>query len=991
MGVLVMSMSQILLAQNRTISGQVIEDESGFGLPGVTVLVKGTTTGVVTDMDGNYAVEATPNDILVFSFVGFETTELQVGQNSTLNVTLYTSIQALAEVVVTGYGQTQNRATISTAVQTIDSKVIEDRPIARLEQAIQGSIPAVVIVKESGSPGAPLTIRMRGVGTAGNATPLILVNGVQVPDMNFINPNDIQGITVLKDAASSAIYGARGGNGVILVETKKGNAKKPRVTFSGYYGVQSLASTGDYLNKQEYAEYYNNSINYMIQQGINRDGSRGRFTDAEIAALPDVSWIEEISQEAAISDYHVGVSGGDAKTQYFISAGIFDQEGIIGKTDFGRKSLSVDLKTSVNENLDVNLFATYSNNTRSFIAENSENSFLMSSVASLPPIFPVYDENGIPFNNGDRRGVVVNGVELNPQAEFGNPIIGLTVADNKDITNVLYSNTLINWELFDGFTFSNSLGYLKRDVLIRNFGARFDWSEQNFVNEINSLAETTVNEEFLQWESYVTYEANLSQNHQLSLMAGTSVLDNESITKSRFGTDFYYNTAEEVNFANIVDNSTEVINNDLASRNTTLSMYGRAIYNYQEKYLFSATVRRDGSSRFGESQRWGVFPSVSAGWVLSSEPFLASVKAVELLKLRASWGINGNDRIAPYQYAQRYVRNGSGGVEEQSFNPDVKWESIAQTNVGLEANLFNNKVGITLDWYIKTTDDMLLDFPNPSFLGLPAPTRNAASVKNTGFEGLFLYRDKIGSDFHFNIGMNFGLVKNEITDLGGGLPIVGGATRVFQGAPALTISQEGSPIASFYGFVMEGLDEAGNPVYKTDENGDPVKEIIGNPYPDLIYGLNIQTNYKNFDFTIFFSGSEGNDVVNASTGYGFAYSNRTKRVLNAWSLDNRNSTVIRPSALEAVNHEFSDYYVEDGSYLRMRNITLGYTLPESILAKLKLENLRFYVSGNNLLTITDYSGYDPEIGANNSPLDVGIDRGFYPLPKSVMGGFQLTF
>jgi len=380
---------------------------------------------------------------------------------------------------------------------------------------------------------------------------------------------------------------------------------------------------------------------------------------------------------------------------------------------------------------------------------------------------------------------------------------------------------------------------------------------------------------------------------------------------------------------------------------------------------------------------------------VSSEDFLKGSAAIDLLKLRASWGISGNDQIPPYQHFQRYSTLG-GTLTPLDFNPNIKWEEITQTNVGLDADLFGNRIGVTLDYYVKETKDMLLNFPNPGFLGIPPPVRNAATVENKGFEAILTYRNKIGNDFAYNISLNYGRNTNEVTDLGGGVPIESANIRVFKDAPNITRTDEGHPIASFYGLVFEGLDNVGNPVYK-DLNNDGVidlnndRDYIGNPFPDFIYGLNLSVSFKGVDLTAFVQGSQGNDVVNAAAGYHVQYSNRTDRVVNAWTLENTNTRVMRPSALEVVNHEFSDYYIEDGSYLRLKNITLGYTLPASILKNIGISHFRIFASGNNLFTQTDYSGLDPEIGANNNPLDVGVDRGFYPLAKSITGGVQVSF
>lgn len=992
--------------QESTIQGK-ITDETGEGLIGVTVLVKETKKGAVTDINGAFEISISDGaETLVISYVGFLTQEIPINGKTILEITLAEDLGTLEEVVVTGYGQTQNKYLVTSSITSIKAdKLIGDRPIPRLEQAIQGASPSVVVVQESGSPGAPQTIRMRGVGTAGDATPLMLMNGFQIPDLNFVNPNDIQGIQVYRDAASSAIYGARGGNGVLNFQTKSSSEEnKLNVDFRSSYGVQSLASSGDYLNGQEYAQYYNNSYFYRVRQGLSTTGLRTPFTDEEILRLPNTTWIEEISNDAVMQDHHLSASGKISGINYYIGGGLFDQEGIIGNTDFGRKSLTLSLNTKLLDKLEVNLLGMYSGNRRRFIPENSENSRLMSAVASLPGIYPVYAESGSPFNNGMQAGLEYNGVPLFSIAEFGNPILGLTHSENKALTDTYFGNMLLSYDLTNEFRLNTSYGYFSRTTDTKGFSQTFDYPDQGFVNPINTLNESAVEEKYLQWEGYLSYTATLGTNHNIDLVAGTSVLSNEVETSGRNGANFSVNEFDEVSFDDIIDPAEINENIPSAQKNTTLSYYGRVNYNFKERYLFGITMRADGSSKFGPDNRWGYFPSVSAGWLISDESFMSKQGIVSLLKLRGSWGVNGNDRIAPYQWIDRYVLLGSVGAEQpqrQDFNPDIKWEEITQTNIGLDVDLFKNKIGLTFDYYIKETEDMLIDFPNPGFTGLPDPTRNAASVRNRGFEAIFLYRDDIASKVNFELGFNVGFSNNEITALNGGLPLTGANTRVFRDAPDLSYSNVGDPIASFYGYRVERLDNTGNPIYQDLSGPDGVPDgqidpeydrtIIGNPYPDMIYGITLNMNWNGFDLSTFISGSQGNDIVNASMGYGFAFSNRTREVLDAWSVDNTSSAVFRPSASETVNHEFSDYYVEDGSYTRVKNITVGYTLPASLVSKAKLEKIRVFISGNNLFTLTDYSGFDPEIGVNNDPRDVGVDRGFYPQAKSIIGGLQISF
>ena len=492
-------------AQEVTIQGTVISGDDNIPLPGVTIMIKETVKGTTTNIDGKYSIKATKGEVLQFSYVGYITQEITVSDLQTIDVTLAPDVEQLGEVIVLGYGQTQNKQTVTTAVSKISAAQIVDRPIARLEQAIQGATPSVVVVQESGSPGAPMTMRVRGVGTAGSATPLVMINGVQVPDMYFINPNDIVDITVLKDAASGSIYGSRAGNGVLLVSTKQAteDLEKPRVSLSSYVGVQSLLSDGDYLTTRQYADYYNNSIDsYELINGVGSAPGRGKFTDAEIALLPNTNWIEEITDNASIRDHHISIMGRSKNTSYYAGVGHLDQNGIIGKTNFSRTSATLNLDFDVTDDVTVSLFNTYTVNDRNFIRENTENSPLIMSVTSLPSIYPVYDANGIYFNGGLQGSpVVANGVTLPVIGEFGNPRLGLDQNDNEARLQSLFSSASINWQVNDRIKLTSSLAYLKRNNEIRQFQARYDYPTQSFTNLENSLTESFQEQVYWQWEA----------------------------------------------------------------------------------------------------------------------------------------------------------------------------------------------------------------------------------------------------------------------------------------------------------------------------------------------------------------------------------------------------------------------------------------------------------------------------------------------------------
>ncbi len=974
-------------------------DQNDEPIVGVTIMITGTTYGTTSDVDGKFRLPLSNNaESLTISSMGFETLEIPIGSQTNFNLSLSESTKRLKELIITGYGQNQNERLVSNSVSSIKAThLIQDRPVPSIEGALQGMDPSLVILQQSGSPGAPMTVRMRGVGTADNATPLMLLNGFQLPDMGALNPNDIQSVGIFKDAASSAIYGARGGNGVISIATRKGQTGKwIHGNILSYAGVQSLVTEGDYLTGREYAQYYNDTWVWNYYHGSTEGFP---FNDKQIALLPNTTWIREITNDAPIREFHVGLSGGKNKTSYYLGAGSLYQGGIIGNTDFARNTVNLNLQTEVGK-LKISTIGFYTDIDRHYIAENSDHSWLMSAVASLPGIYPVYDENGEPFNPGDSKQISANGVPLSNISEIGNPVVRLKHTTNLATINTLFGNVLLSYEMAPYLTLNTSYGHLIRKIDQKGFTERFAYSH-SFDNDINSLNEQSYQEINWQWEGYLRYEKSFV-NHHLDAVMGMSFLKDGTSSTGRTGWDFSINSFEKVSFKHHVDTAslTEFLPWEI--RNTIMSYYGRINYHFDKKYLFGFTLRADGSSKFGPGNRWGFFPSVSTGWVLSDESFF-EIPAVDLLKIRGSWGVNGNDRIQPYQWADRYQLQGVVGSvtpHKQDFNPDIKWEEISQTNIGIDLTMFDDRFALTMDYYLKSTKDMLVAYPNPSFTGLPTPIRNAATVSNKGLEVSLRYRNNIG-DLNFDINANVGFHKNEITDLNGGLPLTGARTRTFDGSPELTYSDVGTPIASFYGYVIDSLNEIGNPVY-TDLSGpdgvpdgeiDPEydRKIIGNAYPNRTFGIRLNMDFKGFDLNIFASGYSGNDVVNASMGYWIANTNRTKRVLNAWSTENPDSKIMRPSANEVVNNEYSDYYIEDGSFLKLRSISIGYTLKTEITEKIRLSKVRIYLSGNNLITLTRYSGFDPEIGVNWDPRDVGIDRGFYPQAKSIIGGIQIAF
>lgn len=1009
---LVMITTTGALAQTTKVQGVVSSKEGP--VPGVTIMIEGTSRGVVSDKDGKYSIEAKNGETIVFSFIGYATQKIKVGTETQINVTLGFDAQALDEIVVVGYGQTQNNRTMSTAISKVTAKSIEALPVYRTEQALQGTAPGVVVLQESGSPGAPLTIRIRGVSSSSNAAPLYLVDGMQVPNLDFLNSSDISNISVLKDAASSAIYGARGGNGVVLVQTKTGRRglKNPQISISGYYGVQSLFNKPDLMNKDQYISFYNNSVDYYNAFGLGGVPARGKFTAAEAAALPNTDWYDAVFDETPISNFFANIVDGGSDYSYSISAGLYTQDGMVGgnmgKSNFQRKSVRGSFEKDIFKGLNISVNGTLAQTDRNYLRENTpETGFgIMNYLNSLPPIYPVFAANGEIFNPGRQNPVPsYNGVELPVVGAVTNPMLALQLTNQNAVNNVVSTGIAASYKV-SNFKVSTNFSYYSFNLNDRSFIPTYDFPEQTFTNTTALLTESQTKFWRTQWENTVTYDLPNGRDHKLQALAGMSIIRDESRVSSMQGAGFFVNSLAEANFSLMDDPSKIVVTPVNINETAWLSYFGRVNYSFKERYLFSATLRADASSKFGENNRTGYFPSLSAGWNISEEPFLKGIKALNLLKVRASWGVNGNDQIANYQYtsqittAAQYILNGSqtlGIAPVTLANPDIRWERVSQTNIGLDANLFNNRLGITFDYYVKKTTDMLAPTGTPILVGQTAPFKNVADVENRGIELLINHKNRISKDFSYNVQVNFATSRNKVTALGEGQPIASAFVQPSWQQP-ISRTDVGHPIASFYGYKTDGLDDTGNLKFQ-DLNGDGTiddqdQTFIGNPYPDLVYGITAGVEYKGFDFSFFMLGNQGQDIYKAYIRPDAINVNKPASFTNSWTSSNTNTSVARSNLFGSNNghDQISDYYIEDGSFLKLKTITIGYTLPKRISNYLKASKIRFYVTAQNLFMITNYSGIDPEIGQSSAGafLDVGIDRGFYPQPRTILGGFQIN-
>lgn len=1013
----------ILLVVSKTYSQSVsgtVTEESGMPIPGVNVVVQGTNKGASTDFDGKYTIDnVETGEVLVFSSLSFTTKQVTFSGQTELNVIMVSDVESLGEVVILGYGQAQNKKTVTTALSTVTADQIRQLPISQAEAALQGTVPGVVVQQNSGSPGSPQTVRIRGVGSPNNSNPLFIVDGVQVPNLNFLNPNDIVSQTVLKDAASTAIYGSRGGNGVVLIETLKGKRQsgKTNVSIRGSYGIQSLQYKPELLNRDQFVEYYNQAV--AEAGGSLAAGFRGAYTDAERLALPDTDWYDELFNEEPVQDIYASVSGGGDRMAYSVSGGYFGQIGILGgegKSEFRRRNIRATIDADITDKISFSGVAQYQKQDRFTIFQNNggAGTGISSFINALPAIYPVFDQQGNYFNPGFNGSQSVNGIPVSSIGAIANPAYVIASNDNQSIQDAINLSFSATWKPIENLIVTGTYGAFDTSVLFRNFQPLIEEPEQqNFTTTTTFYQESRSDIINRQWggTAEYTFDKFTGDNHNLNALFGYEVVENrfDGGATVRDPGSFLTNDFEDVNFGLSANPADATITPGVSQEIGLESYFGRLNYNYREKYLFSAVLRNDKSSNFGPNKRNGWFPSFSAGWVASEETFLQNVDAINLLKIRGSWGISGTDaspRALAYLSSVNTTVNYAGqpGIVLTGIaNPNLKWEELKQYNIGLDINALNNKLGFTIDYYSKETSDILLQATTPLTSGLTPSVENVGAVENSGFEILVSYRDSYDNGLSWNISANAGFNKNEVTDLGE-TTFLQGAQITPQFNDFASRTQVGNPIASFYGFVVEGIDANGNLVFADLDNsgnnklnpdeGD--KTIIGNPNPDMSFGINLGLNYKNFDFAAFMSGTVGNDIFDATVRYDALGVSRPASYIEEPGAPRNVSLISAGSTLPLpLNGEqlISDYHVKDGSFMKIKNVTLGYSLPESALKSTGIERIRLYVSGQNLVTFTKYTGVDPEIGQNNinSPLNIGIDQGFFPQARQFVLGFNVDF
>lgn len=994
------------------VSGSVVGSEDLQPVIGASVTVKNSSLGTVTDVLGMFELEV-PSDtsILVFSYLGLAAQELPVGSRREFTIVLEPSASMLDEVVVLGYGS-QRRSKISGAVSTIGSDEIQSMPILRAEEALQGRAAGVLVTQNSGSPGSPLMVRIRGFGSINSSDPLYVVDGIPVENIDFLNPNDIESINILKDAASAAIYGARGANGVVLITTFSGvEGREGTVNVHSFYGVQNAYRSLNMLSAREYAilsnEAHINSGRVPLPEFSNPD-ALGQGTD----------WLGELFQPAGMQSHQVSMQGGNEKSTYAFSGNYFSQDGIVGgpKAGFQRITARLNTTNKVKSWLTVGNALSYTNLNRRFLPENNEFTSPVVRAINMDPVTPVRKPDGtFAYSNYSDTDIVnpLNQIEQTHDQWRSDRIVGSIFAELRPIEGLSIRSTFSI-----DYTFANrNIFFPLYDLSVDPIISDAPVGEKNLVNSVVLNNNTWKN---WQWENVATYQKTFNERHNTIFTLGTTALYNKAEFSGGANTNLPSNNPDDAFISNTIDPLESQTAFSGAEEFALYSVFGRVNYDLDGKYLATATLRMDGSSRFGANNRYGYFPSFSGGWVVSEEYFW-NTNTVSFLKLRASWGQNGNDRIGNYSFStvvlpgQNYVFGPdntitNGSVALRSANPDLRWETITQTDIGVDLEFMNGKVSVTADYFIKNTSDMLYAIPVLLTAGTLPPVQNVANVSNKGWEFSASYRN-YENPVKFSIGGNVSFISNEVTSLGeGGLPVQDG--RVQSANAFVTRTEVGRPIGSFFGFVTDGIfqnqaeinahafqGENTRPgdIRFLDLNGDGVideldQTFIGSPIPSVIFGFNTEVRYKNFDLQMFWQGTYGNDIYNAFVRYDFNYVNRPVTALNRWTGEGTSNTEPLASLFDLnQNARVSDRFIEDGSFIRLRNLQIGYSLPKNVASRMGLGNCRIYVSGQNLLTLTRYSGLDPEIGQVGSTLEMGIDRGFYPVARVFLGGINVDF
>jgi TonB-linked SusC/RagA family outer membrane protein len=1018
----------LLQAQDHTVNG-VVYDESGLPVPGATILVKGTTRGTAADFDGKFQLALNPNDVLLISYIGYRSVEEPVNGRNEIEITLETDLQNLDEVVVVGYG-VQKKSVVTGAISSIKESDLEDLPITRVEQALQGRASGLTIAANSGQPGSSSTIRVRGITTFGNNEPLWVVDGVVVDagGIGYLNQADIASIEVLKDAASQAIYGARSAAGVILVTTKKGKSGKMTVNYNGYAGMSSPARKLDLLNASQYATLMNEaSVNGGGAVLFSDPGSLGEGSD----------WQETIFNNSAQRNIHeLSLSGGNEISSFYVSFGFLDQEGIVATdiSKYNRKNIRLNSTHKITDKITFGQTIGYSREKNIGLGNtNSEFGGPLASAINLDPITPIVETDPVlagqsPYNNPgifrDENGNPY-GISSLVGQEMTNPLAyQQTRLGNYGWSDNFVGNAYVELELVPGLKLRSTLG-----------GKLAYWGSESFtpVSYLNASSIVTQNNisrttnKGFGWnvENTLAYTKSIGGEHNFNLLLGQGTyVDNissgEGVTyfdipvSSYRDASFNYSVPEEQITAFAYKNP----------EHRVTSLFTRLNYDYNERYLLTGIIRRDGSSRFGSNNKYGMFPSFSLGWVPSKEGFWKENNVVNQLKFRGGYGVTGNDAIGDFRYistigdGRNYTIGNTGSVTignspNAPSNPDLKWEETNQTNIGFDATLFQD-FSLSFDLYNKKTIGILQNVALPGYVGATgSPVGNVADMENKGYDLEVGYNKSVG-DLSISVNANVSYLENEVTYLGNGIDFLSGGQTVQSSTYPITRVQVGQPFNAFYGFKTEGIFQNQEEINAYSNSGGGLiqpaavpgdfrwkdvdgdgsitaddRSFIGNSIPSYTFGFTLNLNYKDFDLLVFAQGASGNKIFQGLRRLDIGNANFQTKALGRWTGEGTSNSFPRLTTNDT-NKNFnnpSDFYLEDGDYLRFKTLQLGYSLPRDIIGKLGIQKLRLYITGENLFTFTKYTGFDPEIGGGV----LGIDRGFYPQAKTGLLGINLQF
>jgi len=1032
--VVMTGMTSVVCAQS--FSGSVVSAESNLPIGGASIKVKNQATSTSSNESGKFSIPAAKGTILVISYVGYKTEEI-AASGTDLVIRLQPLVSDLDEVVVIGYG-VQKKKLNTGANLKVEGEDLQKRNQLNPLQALQGQAPGVSITSTSGQPGADMKVVVRGLGTIGNSGPLYVIDGVPGGDISVLNAADIQSIDVLKDAASAAIYGSQAANGVVLVTTKMGSAGKSILSFDGFTGIQNVARKAKLLNADQYKVIMNEQSLNSGASVINFDGMEG---------LANTSWLDHMFKDnARMDNYNIGLTGGSEKSTYAMSLNYVAQEGIVGGKDvsnyerYGFRSNSEHKLLNNFLKIGQHLNFNYIKNRGVSVGDQYSNT--LRGAFSTSPLSPVYSDNGLfgsPFNDSS-NSPWYNG-DGNPYGSM------MTNSNNSNDGQKLLADVFAEIEPIKGLKVRSLLGFNYYASEYRSFTPMYRFSIYTYNEDHTTTSQNMSKGHTLTWTNTASYDFSINSDHRFSAMVGMESLRYQGTYLSAsnwnllsqfndFSHAYLDNTTGQAHLdekGNVVETRTVAGKPENITRR--VSYFGRMGYNYKEKYLLNATLRADASSKFSKDNRWGYFPSVSAGWVISSEDFFQeNLSAINFFKLRASWGQVGNQDIDDFQYASpiststgitsgnpgaHYVfgtsnNNIAGAYPSRLSNPYLTWETSEQTNIGIDAKFSNNRLDIVTDFYIKTTKDWLVTAPVLATTGTRPPFINGGDVKNTGVELAVNWSDRV-NELKYNFGVNGAYNKNKVGQIPTEDGIIHGRTAMlYDNSEEFYRAENGQPIGYFWGYKTDGLfqnqaeidawrdtgkgvlqaDVRPGDVRYVDQNGDGVinatdKVNLGVGMPSFTYGFNLGLDYKGVDFSIQAYGSVGNKIVQSYRNHANKQGNYTTRILDRWTGEGTSNTIPRVTETN-VNWQFSDLYLQDGDFLRISNITLGYDLSKVLRWKFT-NQIRFYVQGQNLFTFTKYDGMDPEIGYGTDGWVSGIDLGYYPRPKSVLFGLNVKF